>query len=253
MQIPGVNQMQINAKAGVTFASGLRSILRQDPNVILVGEIRDQETADIALGAAQTGICSSARSHQRRAARPSRGCSTSASAVPDRRVAARHRAQRLVRRPCPGARFASSRRRHAREVGGARGCRPTDSGLPARLRAVRAVRSQGRIAIHEVLAVTDEVRDLISSRAAEHVDQEGRERAGMRTLLEDGIDKAAQGLTTLDEVLRVVSARMRAIAATAAGSVERRPAPAARPASAAPRAARGGCSSSKTARRSSRW
>ena len=55
MQIPGVNQMQINARAGVTFASGLRSILRQDPNVILVGEIRDRETADIALGAAQTG------------------------------------------------------------------------------------------------------------------------------------------------------------------------------------------------------
>ena len=54
-QLPGVNQMQINAKAGVTFASGLRSILRQDPNVILVGEIRDQETADIALQAAQTG------------------------------------------------------------------------------------------------------------------------------------------------------------------------------------------------------
>ncbi len=55
VQVPGVNQMQVNARAGVTFASGLRSILRQDPNVILVGEIRDQETADIALGAAQTG------------------------------------------------------------------------------------------------------------------------------------------------------------------------------------------------------
>src|SRR5207247_11455720 len=55
VQIPGVNQMQVNTRAGVTFASGLRSILRQDPNVILVGEIRDQETADIALGAAQTG------------------------------------------------------------------------------------------------------------------------------------------------------------------------------------------------------
>ncbi|PYR27104.1 MAG: hypothetical protein DMF98_06865 [Acidobacteria bacterium] len=53
--MPGVNQMQVNARAGVTFASGLRSILRQDPNVILVGEIRDQETADIALQAAQTG------------------------------------------------------------------------------------------------------------------------------------------------------------------------------------------------------
>src|SRR5262249_59372915 len=55
MQLPGVNQMQINTRAGLTFASGLRSMLRQDPDVILVGEIRDQETADIAFGAAQTG------------------------------------------------------------------------------------------------------------------------------------------------------------------------------------------------------
>jgi PleD family two-component response regulator len=64
---------------------------------------------------------------------------------------------------------------------------------------------KGRIAIHEVLAVTDEVRDLISSRAAEHVIKRAAKRAGMRTLLEDGVDKAARGLTTLDEVLRVVS------------------------------------------------
>ena len=64
---------------------------------------------------------------------------------------------------------------------------------------------KGRIAIHEVLAITDDVRDLISSRAAEHVIKKAAKRAGMRTLLEDGIDKAARGLTTLDEVLRVVS------------------------------------------------
>ena len=64
---------------------------------------------------------------------------------------------------------------------------------------------KGRIALHEVLPVSDEVRDLIANRAAEHVIKKAARRAGMRTLLEDGIDKAAQGLTTLDEVLRVVS------------------------------------------------
>ena len=92
MQIPGVNQMQINARAGVTFASGLRSILRQDPNVILVGEIRDQETADIALGRrADRPPAAQHAAHQRRdgdhhaAVRPRRP------AVPDRLVAARHR------------------------------------------------------------------------------------------------------------------------------------------------------------------
>ena len=103
MQIPGVNQMQINAKAGVTFASGLRSILRQDPNVILVGEIRDQETADIALRRRQTGHLLLSTLHTNDATatitrlfdlgiQPFLIASSLLGIV----------AQRLVRRPCPG-------------------------------------------------------------------------------------------------------------------------------------------------------
>jgi type II secretory ATPase GspE/PulE/Tfp pilus assembly ATPase PilB-like protein/ActR/RegA family two-component response regulator len=208
MQVAGVNQMQVNPRAGVTFASGLRSILRQDPNVILVGEIRDQETADIALGAAQTGHLLLSTLHTNDATatitrlfdlgiQPFLIASSLVGII----------AQRLVRRVCPACQVPHPPSEEAIEkAGGAarlpanakwvagRGCDQCDhSGL------------KGRLAIHEVLAADDEMRDLIATRAAEHLIKKAARQAGMRTLLEDGIDKAARGLTTLEEVLRVVA------------------------------------------------
>jgi type IV pilus assembly protein PilB len=208
MQIPGVNQMQINAKAGVTFATGLRSILRQDPNVILVGEIRDQETADIALGAAQTGHLLLSTLHTNDAAatitrlldlgvQPFLVAASLLGIV----------GQRLLRRPCPGCAVPQPPSAEAIEKIGGASRLPSDGKWVAGRGCERCGQSglKGRIAIHEVLAVTDEIRDLISKRAAEHVIKKAARKAGMRTLLEDGIEKAAQGLTTLEEVLRVVS------------------------------------------------
>ena len=208
IQLPGVNQMQINARAGVTFASGLRSILRQDPNVILVGEIRDQETADIALGAAQTGHLLLSTLHTNDATatitrlfdlgiQPFLVASSLLGII----------AQRLVRRPCPACAIDTRPSAETIEKVGGPSRLPSDGRWIAGHGCDQCAQSgfKGRIAIHEVLAVTDEVRDLISSRAAEHVIRKAAMRAGLRTLLEDGIDKAAQGLTTLDEVLRVVS------------------------------------------------
>jgi type IV pilus assembly protein PilB len=208
IQLAGVSQMQINARAGVTFASGLRSILRQDPNVILVGEIRDQETADIALGAAQTGHLLLSTLHTNDATstitrlydlgiQPFLVASSLLGIV----------AQRLVRRPCPACAIARQPSTETiAKIGGASRL-PSDGRWIAGEGCEQCGQSgfKGRIAIHEVLAVTDEVRDLVSSRAPEHVIKKAAMRAGLRTLLEDGIDKAAQGLTTLDEVLRVVS------------------------------------------------
>ena len=146
MQIAGVNQMQINAKAGVTFASGLRSILRQDPNVILVGEIRDQETADIALGAAQTGHLLLSTLHTNDATatitrlfdlgiQPFLIASSLIGIV----------AQRLVRRPCPACAGAAGRRapRRSRRSAARRGCRPMAVGRGRGMRPVRAVRHEG--------------------------------------------------------------------------------------------------------------
>jgi type II secretory ATPase GspE/PulE/Tfp pilus assembly ATPase PilB-like protein/ActR/RegA family two-component response regulator len=208
MQIPGVNQMQINARAGVTFASGLRSILRQDPNVILVGEIRDQETADIALGAAQTGHLLLSTLHTNDATstitrlfdlgvQPFLVASSLLGIV----------AQRLVRRPCPACSASQPPSADTIEKIGGAARLPPDGQWMAGSGCEQCAQSgfKGRIAIHEVLAINEEIRDLISNRAAEHVIKKAAKRAGMRTLLEDGIEKAAQGLTTLDEVLRVVS------------------------------------------------
>jgi type IV pilus assembly protein PilB len=208
VQVPGVNQMQVNARAGVTFASGLRSILRQDPNVILVGEIRDQETADIALGAAQTGHLLLSTLHTNDATatitrlfdlgiQPFLIAASLVGIV----------AQRLVRRSCPACQTPQQPSADLIDKAGGPSLMPTGARWVVGLGCDQCGQSglKGRIAIHEVMAVNDEVRELISSRAAEHVIRKAAIRGGMRTLLEDGVDKAAKGLTTLEEVLRVVS------------------------------------------------
>jgi type IV pilus assembly protein PilB len=220
LQLPGVNQMQINTRAGVTFAGGLRSILRQDPNVILVGEIRDRETADIALEAAQTGHLLLSTLHTNDA--PATITRLFDLGIQPFLIAAALMgivAQRLVRRPCaacavpqaPSAEMIEQAGGPSRVPAGAqwmagRGCgRCGGSGL------------KGRVAIHEVLQINDELRQLISSRAPEHAIRQAARKAGMRTLLEDGIEKAAKGLTTLEEVLRVVP-RDEAVAPSAESS-----------------------------------
>jgi type IV pilus assembly protein PilB len=191
----------------VTFASGLRSILRQDPNVILVGEIRDQETADIAFQAAQTGHLLLSTLHTNDAAstitrlfdlgvQPFLVASSLVGVV----------AQRLVRRVCPACatpqppsgdiveRIGKSRLPADGKWMTGKGC--DECGGSG---------SKGRLAIHEVLSIGDEVRELISSRASDVAIRNAARRGGMRTLFEDGIAKAAQGLTTLEEVLHVAA------------------------------------------------
>jgi len=208
VQIPGVNQMQVNTRAGVTFASGLRSILRQDPNVILVGEIRDQETADIALGAAQTGHLLLSTLHTNDATatitrlfdlgiQPFLIASSLVGIV----------AQRLVRTPCSSCRVLQQPDADTIEKIGGASRLPSDGQWTAGRGCDQCGQSgyKGRVAIHEVLAVNDEVRELISGRAAEHAIRKAAQQGGMRLLLDDGIDKSARGLTTLTEVLRVVS------------------------------------------------
>jgi type IV pilus assembly protein PilB len=207
-QLPGVNQMQINAKAGVTFAAGLRSILRQDPNVILVGEIRDRETAEIALQAAQTGHLLLSTLHTNDAAstitrlfdlgiQPFLAASSLIGIT----------AQRLVRRPCAACAVLERPSADSVEkIGGAARLRADGKWMVGKgCEKCGGSGTKGRMAIHEVLFVNDEMRELISARESDHAIRKAARRAGMRTLLEDGIEKAAQGLTTIDEVLRVVS------------------------------------------------
>jgi type IV pilus assembly protein PilB len=208
VQLPGVNQMQINPRAGVTFAGGLRSILRQDPNVILVGEIRDHETAEIALQAAQTGHMLLSTLHTNDAPatvtrlfdlgiQPFLVASSLVGII----------AQRLVRRPCPACTVPERPSQETIDKAGGAARLPADAHWVAGKGCDQCggLGVKGRLAIHEVLEINDEVRELISLRASEQAIRRAARRAGMRTLFEDGVAKAAQGLTTLDEVLRVVS------------------------------------------------
>lgn len=208
-QLDGVNQVQINTKAGVTFAAGLRSILRQDPNIILVGEIRDQETAGIALEAAQTGHLLLSTLHTNDA--PGAITRLLDLGVEPFLIASAVigiLAQRLVRRPCSSCLVSRPPCADTiQKAGGAPQLPPSAKWVAGRgCEACRQSGSQGRIAIHELLTVNDEIRELISRRASEHAIRKAARNAGMSTLLEDGIRKAARGLTTLDDVVRVVAA-----------------------------------------------
>src|SRR5947207_8056234 len=208
-QLDGVNQVQINSKAGVTFAAGLRSILRQDPNIILVGEIRDQETAGIALEAAQTG-------HLRLSTLQRNDAPGTISRLLDLGIepflissaVIGILAQRLVRSPCPCCSVSQPPSAEAIEKSGGASRLPSDAKWVAGrgCEVCQQSGSKGRVAIHELLVVNDEVRELISRRAPEHAIRKAARNSGMRTLLEDGILKAARSLTTLEDVVRVVSA-----------------------------------------------
>jgi type IV pilus assembly protein PilB len=205
-RLAGVNQVGINPKAGVTFASALRSFLRQDPNVILVGEIRDRETASIALEASQTGHLLLSTVHTNDAAATvTRLLELGVEPFLLGSSVIGILAQRLVRRVCPDCSSIESPPDAIIDRLGGKDRMPVDAawrkgrGCPS----CRQSGYRGRLAIHELLEVTPHVRTLISSRAPDHAVREAARQGGMRTLVEDGIAKAAAGLTTLDEVLRV--------------------------------------------------
>jgi type II secretory ATPase GspE/PulE/Tfp pilus assembly ATPase PilB-like protein len=207
-QLEGVNQYQINTKAGSTFAAGLRSILRQDPNVILVGEIRDAETAGIALEAAQTGHLLLSTVHTNDATSTiSRLLDLGVEPFLISAALVGVLAQRLVRRPCSSCAVSEPPSPEAlQKIGEA-------LQLPSAPKWIAGVGCQdcrqsgykGRLAIHELFRVNPEICDLIIQSAPDHAIRKAALESGMRTLLEDGILKATQGLTTLDEVLRVVA------------------------------------------------
>ena len=207
-QLDGVNQVQINTKAGVTFAKGLRSILRQDPNIILVGEIRDQETAGIALEAAQTGHLLLSTLHTNDApATVSRLFDLGIEPFLVASALIGILAQRLVQRNCPFCAIPKAPSAAAIEKLGGLERFPSDAKWLAGRGCEKCMHLgfKGRIAIHELLQVNDELRALITARAPEHELRRAARAAGMRTLIEDAISKAARGLTTLEAILQVVS------------------------------------------------
>jgi type IV pilus assembly protein PilB len=206
-KLEGVNQVQINEKAGVTFAATLRSILRQDPDVILIGEIRDRETAEIAVQASQTGhlVLStlhtndaiSAITRLRDLGIPGFLISSSLLAI---------LAQRLVRVLCPKCRKPAALDNEIRErwrimLGGIPLPR---SYTPAGCDACHGVGYRGRTGIFELAAVNDDLRTMIAENATESAIRAYYRSAGMITMIQNGIDKIERGVTSPEELLRVV-------------------------------------------------
>ncbi len=199
--IKGINQVQVNTAAGLTFAKGLRSLLRQDPNVVMIGEIRDRETATIALQAAQTGHLVLSTLHTNDAASAiTRLIDLGAEPYVIASSLLGVMAQRLVRKIHPDcrkvtdvdaeilARFQAASSNRFKKGTGCPGCQQTGY--------------QGRIGIYELLAVNQEVTGLITGAAPDKDIFSAARRTGMRSMGEDGFHKAQKGVTSLEEILR---------------------------------------------------
>jgi type IV pilus assembly protein PilB len=207
-QLPGINQTQIHDKIKLTFAAALRSILRQDPDVILVGEIRDQETARIALQAAQTGHLVLSTLHTDDA--PSTVTRLLDIGVESYVIASATIgvvAQRLVRRLCQSCR---QRYTPPPDVLQAMNVTEADAANIGFYKAVGCDKCnqtgyKGRVGIYEVMTVTDKLRRLIAQRATEDAIREAAQQSGMRTLGDDALAKVKAGLTTPEELLRTVT------------------------------------------------
>jgi type II secretory ATPase GspE/PulE/Tfp pilus assembly ATPase PilB-like protein len=201
-ELTGIRQSHINPKAGLVFSNALRSVLRQDPDVILVGEIRDIDTAKISIEAALTGHLVFSTLHTNDAP----GALTrlvdmgvESFLVSSSTVAVI--AQRLVRKICPECKaeiqipdefkvFFDSLK--IKKIYKGKGCR-----------ACGGTGFSGRSGMFELLAINDEIRDLVNDKAPSSAIKRAAIKAGMTTLRDDGLLKVAEGITSLDEVLRV--------------------------------------------------
>ena len=207
-QISRINQVQVNARKDVTFANALRAFLRQDPDVIMVGEIRDTETADIAIRAALTGHMVFSTIHANDApATATRLASMGAEPHMASGALTLVAAQRLVRRNCPHCiEDYEPDQKHLMSLGlAAEG----DDGSPRSFRrgagcvTCKGRGYHGRLAVIEMMVMTPELRHLVAEgRPAEEI-RKTAVAQGMRTLKQVGLDKAEAGLTTIEEVLRV--------------------------------------------------
>ncbi len=213
--VPGITQIQVNQRSGLTFANGLRSILRQDPNIIMVGEIRDAETASIAVNTALTGHLLLSTLHTNDAA-------TTLPRLLDMGVDAYLVAstvnvaigQRLVRRICKHCKepytLTDAEQESLRESLPTR-LRLPGHDLPEKFYHGKGCEHcdntgyNGRIGINEVLVVGPEVRDAILRKASATTLRDIAVANGMTTMFEDGFNKAVEGKTTISELLRTIN------------------------------------------------
>jgi type IV pilus assembly protein PilB len=209
-RMKGINQVQVNPKAGLTFASALRSILRSDPDVVLLGEIRDQETAQIAIEASLTGHLVLSTLHTNDA--PSAITRLTEMDIEPFLVGSALDcvvAQRLARRLCD--RCKTPYLPEAEDLVNLRiGFDPATVPVPTLFKSVGCASCsntgyRGRIAVHEVMSVSEEIERLAVARASSAEIMRVARSQGMITLREDGWAKAQLGDTSIDEILRVVA------------------------------------------------
>jgi type IV pilus assembly protein PilB len=201
--IHGIKQMQVAPKAGVTFANGLRSILRADPDVIMVGEIRDRETAEIAIRSAITGHLMLSTLHTRNAA--SAATRLMDMGIEPFMVAAAIDcvvAQRLARTLCNNCK---QQAKTPDEVLAAHGLEGAQLFEPVGCMRCGGTGFRGRVGLYEVMVLTDEIRDLVVGHASVPVLSAAAEASGMRTMRQAGLEKVREGLTSLLEVTRVTT------------------------------------------------
>lgn len=204
-QIPGINQTPINAEIGLTFANVLRAFLRQSPDVVLVGEIRDRETADIALRAALTGHLVFSTLHTNDA--PSAITRLIDMGMPPFLIASSVQgvqAQRLVRVLCPHCKEKIEPDEKLKKKLKIKDGEKVNVCRPKGCNDCNFTGFHGRIAIFEIFIMNDELRELTLKRVDAAILREAARRAGMRTMYEDGIEKVKMGITTLEEVESVV-------------------------------------------------
>jgi len=210
-RLPGVNQVQVNPKAGLTFASALRSILRSDPDIVLVGEIRDRETATIAIEASLTGHLVLSTLHTNDAAStPMR--LVEMGVEPFLVISALDCvvAQRLARKLCERCREEYEPTQHDLAEAGWPAALLETEGAPTLYRAVGCAACsrtgyRGRLAVHEVMVMSEEIRRMVVERYSSDDIKKTALAQGMLTLREDGLVKVAQGKTTLEELFRVIA------------------------------------------------
>ena len=200
--LPRLNQMQVNPQAGLTFETGLRAILRQDPDIIMVGETRDSETASISVRAAITGHLVFSTLHTNDAAsavvrltdmgvEPYMAASSLVGII----------AQRLVRKVCP---FCGRWDEMTREEEMLAGKRFLKVKRPVGCRQCSGTGYKGRIAVHEILPVTKPVREMIAAGAVtEQLKDFGVQKLGMRTLKAGALELVEQGVTSMEELAKV--------------------------------------------------
>lgn len=201
-RLEGINQVQVNTKAGLTFANGLRSILRQDPDIIMIGEIRDGETAQIAVRAAITGHLVLSTMHTNDAA-------STVSRLVDMGVepylvsssVVGVTAQRLLRRICPECKTSYESDRAEMDVLRIR--EPITLYKGTGCSNCNHTGYRGRIAIHEIMQVTSQIRELIDKRASMDHIRNVANKQGTTTLRDNSVELVRKGVTTVDELLKV--------------------------------------------------